>query len=544
MYIRGNLQTNLFKLTRKLERTKNKSVGLRIDSIEPAGKGFATCISVTGEKLFVTSNFIVTHNTFASLLHHMKYIHLPYYKGVTIRRTTPMLRKPGAIWDEAKSLYRDVDPNARIRDKEMKITFGPVKDPTKRAEVTFTHFERVDDTDNFQGSQLSSAVLDELCQFEESQFLYIMSRLRTKADMKPVMRATMNPASDTWVRKYVDYYLYPEGHDLFGRPDPSKQGKVRWFIRQDGDQIIWRDSRQELFEEYGVKDDEGNLFPDDHPRQIKPLSFSFISASVYDNPFVAPSYIAFLEGLNRVEKELLLYGNWEARPANTTYFQRDWCEEVTEYDSSQIDKLVRAYDFAGSLKSDANPSPDYTASTLMARMKDGTYYILDAKRTRIRYGDWEKFILDNAMEDKDLHKHVDILIPSDPNPAAKAACEMLIRSLAEKGLYAQKIRASTSKLDRFRPFSAMCQNSGVKFLKGCATDLENKVYNDNNFLYKELENFNGMRKRGESGHDDLVDSISDCFSYLASKVAIPNFLGGLKSFGQGFSGGVASNFRV
>lgn len=89
--------------------------------------------------------------SFASLLHHMKYIHLPNYKGITIRRTTPMLRKPGAIWDEAKSLYRDADPGARIRDKEMKITFGPVKDPTKRAEVTFTHFERVDDTDNFQG---------------------------------------------------------------------------------------------------------------------------------------------------------------------------------------------------------------------------------------------------------------------------------------------------------------------------------------------------------------------------------------------------------
>lgn len=43
---------------------------------------------------------------------------------------------------------------------------------------------------------------------------------------------------------------------------------------------------------------------------------------------------------------------------------------------------------------------------------------------------------------------------------------------------------------------------------------------------------------------DIPDALADSFSYLASKVAIPNFLGGLKSFGQGFSGGVASNFRV
>lgn len=98
--------------------------------------------------------------SFASLLHHIKYCHLPDYKGVTIRRTTPMLTKPGAIWDEARSLYREFDPTARIRLKDMKISFGPIKDIERRAEVSFTHFERVDDTVNFQGSQLSSVVMD------------------------------------------------------------------------------------------------------------------------------------------------------------------------------------------------------------------------------------------------------------------------------------------------------------------------------------------------------------------------------------------------
>ena len=62
-----------------------------------------------------------------------------------------MLTKPGAIWDEAKDLYKEFDPTARIRNKDMKISFGPIKDIDRRAEVSFTHFERVDDTDNFQG---------------------------------------------------------------------------------------------------------------------------------------------------------------------------------------------------------------------------------------------------------------------------------------------------------------------------------------------------------------------------------------------------------
>ena len=469
--------------------------------------------------------------SFASLLHHMKYIHLPNYKGITIRRTTPMLRKPGAIWDEAKSLYRDADPDARIRDKEMKITFGPVKDPTKRAEVTFTHFERVDDTDNFQGSQLSSACLDELCQFEESQFLYIMSRLRTKADMKPVMRATMNPGPGTWVHKWVEYYLYPEGHELHGRPDPEKQAQVRWFIRQ-GEDMRWRNSRQELFDEYGVKDEFGKLLPDDHKDQIKPLSFAFIAASVYDNPHVAPSYITFLEGLGRVDKEILLHGNWEARAEGSSYFLRSWCTEVTGYDESQIVKIVRSYDTAGTLKSEQNPSPDYTVSVKMAKMRDGTYLVLDVKRTRIRFGDWEKFIIENAMEDRELHREVTITLPIDPNPAAKAATQLMIRNLAEAGLYAQGMRASTSKLDRFRPFSAHAQTGGIKFLKGCGQDLENKNYNTLEFVYKELEVFDGLRRRGESGHDDIPDACSDAFSFLASKMVLPNFLGSIQNFQQ------------
>ena len=121
---------------------------------------------------------------------------------------------------------------------------------------------------------------------------------------------------------------------------------------------------------------------------------------------------------------------------------------------------------------------------------------------------------------------------------------MLCRSLAEKGVVAERIRPSGKKLERFRPFSAMAQNEGVKFLKGCGIDLENKVYNDNGFIYRELEAFTGERKRGESGHDDVVDTMSDCFSYLASKLTIPNFIGGLKSFGSSFSSGVASNFRT
>ena len=185
---------------------------------------------------------------------------------------------------------------------------------------------------------------------------------------------------------------------------------------------------------------------------------------------------------------------------------------------------------AGTLKNENNTSPDYTVSVKMAKMRDGSYIILDVKRTRIRFGSWEKFIIENAMEDRELHREVTILLPIDPNPAAKAATQLMIRNLSEAGLYAQGIRASSSKLDRFRPFSSLAEQGFVSFLKGCGQDLENKNYNTLDFVYRELEAFDGNRRRGESGHDDIPDACSDAFSFLASKIVLPNFLGSVKQF--------------
>lgn len=464
--------------------------------------------------------------SFAALMHHMKYVHIPYYKGIVIRRTTPMLTKPGAIWDEAKSLYKDFDEKARIRNKDMKINFGPVDGLEKKAEVSFTHFERVDDTDNFQGSQISSAVLDELCQFEESQFLYILSRLRTKAEMKPVMRATMNPSPDSWVKKWVGWYLYPEGHEFFGRPDPAKQGVIRWFIRQ-GNDMIWTMSRDEMFEKHGRRDSFGELLPEKDKKQIKPLSFAWISASVYDNPYIEDNYIAFLEGLPRIEKEILLYGSWEARPEGSGMVRREWFrEENQEPPWTEIETTVRAYDFAFSKKSDKNPSPDYTVSVKMSRLKSGDYFIHDIRQTRILPGQWLEFIMQAAYEDG---KKVDIIIPLDPGPGAKFTNGFLTKAISSAGFYVKQMRAQGKKADRFKPFASIVMNGGMQILKNCATDYENGIVNDLSFFYNQLEVFDGSRRSGESGHDDLCDACADAFEAVASRKTIPNFLSGLKS---------------
>lgn len=487
-------------------------------------------------RILIAGGAAGSSKSFIGLMRHLRWKDDPYYRGYCIRKNSTALMKSGGLFEQAVDLYRKVDPKIKIKLKDQKIVFS------SGASVTFSHYENDKaGQELYQGIEMCGTFYDEATHAEESHIWWLISRLRTtRAKMTPCIWLSCNPDPDSYLRTWCDWWLYPEGHPQYGLPDPEKNGKSRWLLRKAGS-LFWGDSAEELIEKYGFAEYSVN-----HPDQVKPYEVVCVLGTIYDNPTLMrlnPEYKANLESLPDLERRRLLLGDWEAREMASTYFQRQWCEEVTGYDETQVDKVVRAYDFAGTLKSDANPSPDYTVATKMAKMKDGTYIVLDIKRTRIRFGDWEQFIVDNALQDAETSKHVTILLPEDPNPAAKAATTLLARKLAELGLSAQKIRASTSKLDRFRPFSAMAQNGGIKFLKGCGYDLENNRLGTNDFVYKELEAFDGNRRKGENGHDDIPDTMSDAFSWLASKIRIPSFIGGLKGMGKGYSQGVAQNFN-
>ena len=91
----------------------------------------------------------------------------------------------------------------------------------------------------------------------------------------------------------IEWYLDEQGY-----PDPAKDGIVRWFIRKNGE-FIWRDTEEEIYRDFGTG------------KSIRPVSFTFISANIYDNPIIIetnPDYLAMLEGLNEVDKARLLHG--------------------------------------------------------------------------------------------------------------------------------------------------------------------------------------------------------------------------------------------
>lgn len=332
------------------------------------------------------------------------------------------------------------------------------------------------------------ALLDEAQQLTQSQVVYIMSRLRSEAAMKPKMRMTCNPAGKGhWLTNWIEWYLLPDG-----LPDPEKCGKTRWFTMQNNE-MIWGDSAEELKEKI-----PGST----------PLSFTFINANVYDNPVLMkrqPEYVAWLEGQDRETKEALLYGNWYVTKQFESYFKRKWVPIVQ--DAPYLGRRCRGFDFAGSIQDEVNRDPDYTATVLMSKSKNGKYCIEHAHRMRERFHTVEEYVFNLSKTEPD---DITYVIPVDSGAAGIAYARSLQKKLAESGRHVILHPAGgKSKLTRFRPFASVCQSGAV--------DVVSSQWND--WFFDELEQFVGDGKQ----HDDALDASVSAFWGLNQGVQLPTF---------------------
>lgn len=454
----------------------------------------------TKAKITVFGGSLCSGKSTMGLMKHLLYVNDPNYRGYVIRKQQTTIMKTGGLFESARDLYLRYDPRVKVNKKHMTFTFP------SGAVVGMGHCETDEDAEKWRGPEFQGAMIDEGNQLQERHVDRIFSRLRTtKADMVPNMWLTCNPDPDSFVFQWIQWWLYPKGHEFEGRPDPAKCGVLRYYIRQNN-VMVWGDSVEEMLEKYGTKDEAGNFYPQDDLRQLcKPISMTFIGATILDNPIAIkknPEYLATLMGLPRVERERDFEGNWLVRADKSTFFQREWIKEAhQDPPHTEIVRTVRAYDFAGTLKSETDNSPDYTACVKMSKLKDGSYFVHDVQRIRIRFGDWEDFILRNAHKDG---KNTTIVLPVDPSIASKEAVKLTRIRLIENGFQVSTRRATQNKVDRFRIFSSLAQNGDVSFRENCGTDYENNIFNSLDFVYSELENFDGRRHNSERFHDDKL----------------------------------------
>lgn len=404
----------------------------------------------------------------------------PEFYALFLRRTTVQIRNPGGLWDESRKLYSLIGGKPRENDLIWRWAPGGY--------VKMSHLEHESSVTDWQGSQIPLIMFDELTHFSEAQFFYMLSRNRSMCGVKPYVRATCNPDAESWVAKFIAWWI---GED--GLPIKERSGVVRYFVRV-GEEIFWGDSKQELINRYGNPE-----LPHDHEDQVRPKSLTFIPAKLSDNKKLTeadPDYKANLMALSRVERERLLGGNWKVVRGNGMYFKRGDARVIpnNSIPRDEIAKIVRGWDLAATEKSEASPDPDWSAGVKLALMKNGRYVVMHVAHDRLRSHDVRKLVRNLASSDGIGCK---IGLVQDPGQAGKEQAESYVSFLS--GYIVDVERASGDKETNADPFAAQWQAGNVDVYEG--------PWNDTYF--SELEAFGTG-----TAHDDQVDASSKAFSLL------------------------------
>lgn len=416
----------------------------------------------------------------------LKFCHHPRTRGVIFRKTTKQISNPGGLFDSAINMYKKIDRNLRIKNRELELIFS------SGASLKFAYLDNANDKYNFQGAELTFIGFDEIQQLSQENVVYLFSRLRsTTVDYKKQIVATGNPDYNSFMREWVEFAL-----DDRGIPIRKDVYPKRYFAQVQGGSLDWSDSLEELQAKYGSGDDAGIM------------SFMYIPGTIYDNPVLMkndPTYLSKLKALPLVERERLLDGSWYARESASGYWKRHWVREVLYPPAKEASKkTVRCWDLAFTLPNESSSkNPDYSVGIKVSKDKDGCYTVQDVIRFRERPSFVEQTILSTAMSDG---TSVVIGLPLDP-AGGGAYVRGLQKQLSELGFTCKLIRPVKGKVGRFAPFAAVAEAGFVNVVNASW----------NNDYHTELENFDGSNKF----KDDQADASADCFNLLNQGIQLP-----------------------
>ena len=415
--------------------------------------------------------------TYALLMEPLRYMYTKGYRAVIFRKSYTQINASGGLWDESTNLYSGI--YGAIPAKSPKYHW----DFDKKSTLYFDYLGRDEELVKWQGSQITFIGFDELTHFSERQFFYMMSRNRSTCGVKPYIRATCNPDADSWVSKFISWWIDQES----GYPIKERSGKVRYMVRIK-EEIIWGSTKSELISK-GIS-----------PEDIK--SVTFIASTLQDNKILMekdPGYLANLKAMTEVDMERLLKGNWKIKASAGRYFRRTQIP-IDGFMNKLPDDILywcRAWDIAATDENEKG-EPAYTAGVLMGKRKSGRYIVADVVNQRVKAGDVEKLIRITAMSDREKYgANYRVRIPQDPGAAGKIVANQYINTLA--GFDVKSEPVTGSKELRASPFAAQWQNGFVDILIA--------PWNDEYF--SQLESF------PESKYKDMVDASSDAFNELA-----------------------------
>jgi hypothetical protein len=201
--------------------------------------------------------------TDALIAQQLRYAYHPKHSGVLLRRTRPRLQE---MINRARDMVSAVFPDAQWHETEGRFKFP------SGATVYFGHAERDLDIEKFKSFEFNQVAFDELTEFTQYQYLFMLSRNRTKSPDLPLqMRNGTNPGGVgmAWVfKRFIE--------------DKEHYATYRYQVRVKGLGKLYSTRR-------------------------------FVPSTVFDNPRLTDrdEYIAGLASMGEEMAAAMLYGRWD-----------------------------------------------------------------------------------------------------------------------------------------------------------------------------------------------------------------------------------------
>lgn len=189
----------------------------------------------------------------------------------------------------------------------------------------------------FQGRQYAYVCIDEGTQCPYKKFKYLLTNNRNAAHIRNRFWITCNPDPESWVRKFIDWWVTDEGYI-----DQEKNGVIRYCF-MDGDtpdSIYWGDTREEVYEQCkGIID---SLWKDSYEElgytklEMFIKSATFIRADVSENIKLISTDVSYLANLAQQDEEQRmrdLEANWNWKASGDDMIKMEDLDEI--YDNSE-----------------------------------------------------------------------------------------------------------------------------------------------------------------------------------------------------------------
>jgi len=408
LYIKHRKAEKLFKLPRKIERAKLRKdttpMYKRVVDIELTEKKFkGRCITVSHPNgLYITDDFIVTHNSDALLMAALQYVDIPGYNALLIRDTYKNLNDPEALMTRADEWLHGTD--AHWSGEKHRWTFP------SGATLSFGYLDGPRDHLNYKSAAYQFVGIDEVVSIREHQALFLFSRMRKLTSLGNIpirFRCASNPPHreeverGDWVKKrYVD--------------EKTREGRI------------------------------------------------FIPAWMDDNSHINKNeYRKALGQLDEVTRRQLEEGDWDIDAAGFMFNREDF--DIVKSVPNDVVR-VRYWDRAATERKKTvteENQPAATAGCKMAISKDKNIYIEDVVRFQKNPLANEKIIRQTAILDGIACK---IYMEQEPGSSGVDTIATYRRLLM--GFTFRGDRPSGSKITRAEPLSAQVEAGNVFLVDG------------------------------------------------------------------------------